>query len=165
MQLQPENSESFVLKLWWCMCCRVSYDDGFLQQQWQFQSRSLISSLNSSWSHQRADPYQGHLHEGATLVTQLVALKRGVFNLPSLVFQAANQRARPLTTHPGVSRTVTKVIKRNIARAMRRPRVLPTETTDHIHFAFAQLNSHSSPVDIIRFQPNHQWTRSRQTFP
>lgn len=86
----------------------------------------------------------------------MVALKRGVFNLPSLVFQAANQRARPLTTLPGVSRTVTKVIKRNIARAMRRPRVLPTERTDYIHFAFAQLNSHSSPVDIIRFQPNHQ---------
>lgn len=54
-----------------------------------------------------------HLHEWATLLTQVLALKRGVFNLPSVVFQVANQTARPLTILPRVSRNITKVIKRN----------------------------------------------------
>lgn len=75
----------------------------------------LINSLNSSCSSQQTDPYHGQPPEWATQLTQFVALKRDVFNLPSVVFQVANQTAKPLMTLPRISRNITKVIKRNIS--------------------------------------------------
>lgn len=75
----------------------------------------LISSLNSSCTSQQIDPYHGQPPEWATQLTQFVALKRGIFNLPSVGFQVANQTAKPLMTLPRISRNITKVIKRNIS--------------------------------------------------